>query len=154
MISASLETSSLNIYTSWLCDYLSLRQGSSKELDNPFSKISYLHGKEKIQYILLFYQLYNLVGHRFSLLYILDKLVMVTFWTHTITKNGYLRWRPVWLYKTNSLRYCWRCLSAKFDRQLDSKIKENYLPYSHICITNIAPQLFLSFLHFRWARAE
>ena len=50
-----------------------------KELDNSLPKIPYLQDKEKIQYILLFYQLYNLVGHRFSLLYILDKLVMVTF---------------------------------------------------------------------------
>ena len=41
--------------------------------------MSYLHGKEKITYILLFYQLYNLVGHKFSFLYILDELVMVTF---------------------------------------------------------------------------
>jgi hypothetical protein len=50
-----------------------------KELDNSLPKMPYLHGKEKIQYILLFYQLYNLVGHRFSLLYILDELVKVTF---------------------------------------------------------------------------
>ena len=31
---------------------------------------------------------------------------------------------------------------------------KNYIPYSHICITNLAPQLFSSFVHFRWARAE
>ena len=45
------------------------------ELTNPLTKKSYLHGKEKIEYILLVYQLYNLVGHRFRLLYKLDKLV-------------------------------------------------------------------------------
>ena len=49
---------------------------------------------------------------------------------------------------------CWHSLSAKSDRQPDSKIKENYTPYSHICITNHAPQLFLSLYDFRWARAE
>ena len=49
---------------------------------------------------------------------------------------------------------CWRCLSAIFTRQLYSIIKENCMPYSHICITNLAPQLFSSFVHFRWARAE
>ena len=49
---------------------------------------------------------------------------------------------------------CWRCLSAIFTRQLYSIIKENYMPYSHICIANLAPQLFLSFVYFRWARAE
>ena len=49
---------------------------------------------------------------------------------------------------------CWRCLSAIFTRQLYSIIKENYMPYSHICITNLAPQLFSSFVHFRWAGAE
>ena len=42
-------------------------------------KKSYLHDKEKTQYILLFYQLYNLVSHRFSLIYIVDELVMVAF---------------------------------------------------------------------------
>ena len=42
---------------------------------------------------------------------------------------------------------CWRCLSAIFTRQLYSIIKENYMPYSHICITNLAPQLFSSFVH-------
>ena len=42
------------------------------------TKKSYPHDKEKIQYILLVYQPYNLVGHRFHLLYKLDKLVMVT----------------------------------------------------------------------------
>ena len=51
-------------------------------------------------------------------------------------------------------RHCWRCLSAIFTRHLYSIIKENYMPYSHIYITNLAPQLFLSFVHFRWARAE
>ena len=49
---------------------------------------------------------------------------------------------------------CWWFLSAIFNHQLYSIIKENYMPYSHICITNIAPQLFLSFVHFRWAGAE
>ena len=49
---------------------------------------------------------------------------------------------------------CWRCLSAIFTRQLYWIIKENYMSYSHICITNLAPQLFLSFVHFRWAGAE
>ena len=34
---------------------------------------------------------------------------------------------------------CWGSLSAKSDCQLDSIIKENYMPYSHICITNPAP---------------
>ena len=34
---------------------------------------------------------------------------------------------------------CWRCLSAIFTHQLYSIIKENYMPYSHICITNLAP---------------
>jgi len=41
-------------------------------------KKSYLHDKEKTQYILLFYQLYNTVSYRLSLLYILDELVMIT----------------------------------------------------------------------------
>ena len=41
-------------------------------------KKSYLHDKEKTQYILLFYQLYNLVSYRLSLLYILDESVMIT----------------------------------------------------------------------------
>ena len=41
-------------------------------------KKSKLHGKEEIQYILLFYQLYNLVSYRLSLLYILDESVMIT----------------------------------------------------------------------------
>ena len=49
---------------------------------------------------------------------------------------------------------CWRCLSAISTRQLYSIIKENYMPYSHICISNLAPQLFSSFVHFRWARVE
>ena len=31
---------------------------------------------------------------------------------------------------------CWRCLSAIFTCQLYSIIKENHMPYSHICITN------------------
>ena len=53
-----------------------------------------------------------------------------------------------------SSRSCWRCLSAIFTRQLYSIIKENCMPYSHICITNLAPQLFSSFVHFRWAGAE
>ena len=50
---------------------------SQKELDNSLAKKSYLHGKEKIHHTLLVYQLYNLIGHRFCLLYILE-LVMVT----------------------------------------------------------------------------
>ena len=41
--------------------------------------MSYSHDKKKTQYILLFYQLYNLVSHRFSLIYIVDELVMVAF---------------------------------------------------------------------------
>jgi len=61
-----------------------------KELANSLTKKSYLHGKEKIQYILLIYQLYNLVGHRLRLLYKLDKLVMVTSRTHAIAKDTYL----------------------------------------------------------------
>jgi hypothetical protein len=57
--------------------------------------MSYLHGKEKIQYILLLYHLYNLAGHRLSLFDILDEFVMVTFVTHSITAKGYLRRRPI-----------------------------------------------------------
>ena len=49
---------------------------------------------------------------------------------------------------------CWRCLSAIFTHQLYSIIKENHMPYSHICITNLTPQLFLSFVYFRWAGVE
>ena len=49
---------------------------------------------------------------------------------------------------------CWQSLSTKFDRQPDSIIKKNYTPFSHICITNLAPQLFSSFMHFIWARVE
>ena len=67
--------------------------------------MSYPHGKEKIQYILLVYQLYNLVGHRFRLLNKLDKLVMLTSRTHAITKDTYLGPRPVRFNKTKSLRY-------------------------------------------------
>ena len=70
-----------------------------------YQKMSYSHDKKKTQYILLFYQLYNLVSHRFSLIYIVDELVMVAFWTHTIAKNGYLHRRPIWLNKPESLRY-------------------------------------------------
>ena len=51
-------------------------------------------------------------------------------------------------------RIYWRCLSTIFTHQLYSIIKENHMPYSHICITNLAPQLFLSFVYFRWAGAE
>ena len=61
--------------------------------------------KEKIQYILLIYQLYNLVGHRFRLLYKLDKLVMITILTHAIAKDTYLGPRPVRFDKTKGLRY-------------------------------------------------
>jgi len=67
--------------------------------------MSYPHDKEKIQYILLVYQPYNLVGHRFHLLYKLDKLVMVTSRTHAITKDTYLGPRPVRFDTTESLRY-------------------------------------------------
>ena len=66
-----------------------------KELTNLLTKKLYLHGKEKIQYILLIYQLHNLVGHRLRLLYKLDKLVMVTSQTHDIAKDTYLGPRPV-----------------------------------------------------------
>jgi len=66
-----------------------------KELANSLTKKSYLHGRKKIQYILLVYQLYNLVDHRFCLLYKLDKLVMVTSQTHAIAKDTYLGPRPV-----------------------------------------------------------
>ena len=45
--------------------------------------------------------------------------------------------------------YCLRSLCAKFDHQLDSIIKKNYTSYSHICITNLVPQLFWRFAHFR-----
>ena len=76
-----------------------------RELANSLTKKSYPHSKEKIQYILLIYQLYNLVGHRLRLLYKLDKLVMVTSRTHAIAKDTYLSPRPVWLDKTKSLRY-------------------------------------------------
>jgi len=69
------------------------------------TKKSYSHGKKKIQYTLLVYQLYNLVGHRFRLLYELDKLVMTTSRTHAITKNTYLGPRPVRFDKTKGLRY-------------------------------------------------
>ena len=60
-------------------------------------KCHILHDKGNTPYILLFYHLYNLVSHMLSLLNVLDKLVMVTLWTHTIAKNGYLRLRPIWL---------------------------------------------------------
>ena len=76
-----------------------------KELANSLTKKSYPHGKKKIQYILLVYQLYNLVGHRFYLLYKLYKLVMVTSRTHPIAKDTYLGPRPVRFDKTKSLRY-------------------------------------------------
>jgi len=66
-----------------------------KELTNSLTKKTYLHGKEKIQYTLLIYQLYNLVGHRFCLLYKLDKLVMVTSRTHAIAKDTHLSPRTV-----------------------------------------------------------
>ena len=59
--------------------------------------MSYLHGKEKTQYTLLFYHLYNLVGHRLSLFNILDELAMVTLGTHAISKKGYLRRMPIGL---------------------------------------------------------
>jgi len=99
MISTTSETISLNIHTSWSTF------SQTRLLNNSLTIVSYLHGKEKIQYILLFYHLYNLVGHRFSLLYILVELIMVTFWTHTIAKNGYLCRRPIWLNKPEILRY-------------------------------------------------
>ena len=67
--------------------------------------MSYPHDKEKIQYILLVYQPYNLVGHRFRLLYKLDKLVMLTSRTHAIAKDTYLGPRPVRFDKTKSLCY-------------------------------------------------
>jgi hypothetical protein len=51
--------------------------------------------KRKMQYILLIYQLYNLVSQRLRLLYKLDKLVMVTSRTHAIAKDTYLGTRPV-----------------------------------------------------------
>ena len=66
-----------------------------KELANSLTKKSYLHGKKKKQYILLVYHLYNLVGHRFRLLYKLDKLVMVTSRKHAMAKDTYLSPRPV-----------------------------------------------------------
>ena len=43
--------------------------------------------------------------------------------------------RPAW-------GCCWQSLSAKYDRQLYSQEKENHTSYSHICITNLAPNLF------------
>ena len=65
-------------------------KSKQKELNNSLTKKTYLHGKEKIQYILLNYQLYNLVSHRLRLLYKLDKLVIVTSRTHAIAKDTYL----------------------------------------------------------------
>ena len=59
----------------------------------------------QIQYTLLVYQLYNLIGHRFSLLYEFGKLDMITSRTHAIAKNTYLGPRPVRLDQTKSLRY-------------------------------------------------
>ena len=76
-----------------------------KEPVSLLTEKSYLHGKKKTQYILLVYQLYNLVGHRLRLLYKLDKLVMVTSRTHPIAKDTYLGLRPVRFDKTKSLRY-------------------------------------------------
>jgi len=76
-----------------------------KEPVSPLTQKSYLHGKKKTQYILLVYQLYNLVGHRLRLLYKLDKLVMVTSRTHAIAKNTYLGPRPVRFDKTKGLSY-------------------------------------------------
>ena len=67
--------------------------------------MSYLHGKEKIQYILLFYHLYNLISYRLSFLDIFDELAMITLGTHAITKKGYLRQRLIGLNKSQSLRY-------------------------------------------------
>ena len=58
-----------------------------------------------MQYILLIYQLYNLVGHRFRLLYKLDKLVVITSRTHAIAKDTYLGPRSIRFEKTKGLRY-------------------------------------------------
>ena len=62
--------------------------------------MSYLHGNKKIQYILLFYHLYNLISHWFSFLNIFDELAMVTSGTHAIPKMGDLRRRPIRLNKS------------------------------------------------------
>jgi len=78
---------------------------SQKELTNSLTKKVIFTCKEKIQYILLIYQLYNLVGHRFRLLYKLDRLVMITSRTHAIAKDTYLGLRPVRFDKTKGLRY-------------------------------------------------
>jgi hypothetical protein len=39
--------------------------------------------------------------------------------------------------------YFWWSLNTKSYRQLCSGIKENYTTYSHICITNLAAQMYL-----------
>ena len=75
----------LYIHTRWS----TMESSYKKNIPNHRPKNSYLHGKEKIQYILLIYQLHNLVGHRLRLLYKLDKLVMVTSRTHAIAKDTY-----------------------------------------------------------------
>jgi len=86
--------------------------------------MSYPHDKEKIQYILLVYQPYNLVGHRFHLLHKLDKLVMVISRTHAIAKDTYLGPRPVRFDKTKGLRYTIpRSTSITKEKNLRTQIK-------------------------------
>src|SRR6185503_8186875 len=81
----------LYIHTRW-----SIKKSSCKKNLQIIDQRSCIYmAKEKIQYILLIYQLYNLVGHRFRLLYKLDKLVMVTSRTHAIAKDTYLSPRLV-----------------------------------------------------------
>ena len=50
--------------------------------------------------------------------------------------------------------YCWRSLSPKSDCRLYSQKKENHTSYLHISITNLAPQLFWRFHHFRSTSPE
>ena len=87
--------------------------------------------KEKIQYILLIYQLYNLVGHRFRLLYKLDKLVMMTSRTLAIAKDTYLGPRPVRLDKTKGLRHT---IPRSFSQVLGKLLRNLLQPISQTAI--------------------
>ena len=52
------------------------------------------------------------------------------------------------------IKLCWWSLSAKSDRRLYPQKNENHTSYSHIFITNLAPQLFWRFYHFRSTSPE
>ena len=48
---------------------------------------------------------------------------------------------------------CWRCLSVIFTRQLYSIIKENYMSYSHICITKPRSTVVFEFCTFQMSKS-